>query len=165
MKFRKSLLAFAGAVAVFAVLGHYFARPLLAQARAALVRDVDNPALAPFVLDTTFNLTTLNSQQLLVTVPAGKRLVIENVSYVSGGVSSDQLVYGSLRSSEFGAIAVLMGINPPHAAASPGYTLQDGSQASKVYFDSGQEVWASASHNTGGSRTMEVVLSGYWITP
>jgi len=165
MKFTRRLIASAAAVAAVATLGHFFAQPVLAQVRAALVRDVDNPALAPFTLDTTFSLTAVNSQQLLVTVPAGKRLVIENISYVSAGGASDQLVYGSLRNGEFGPIVVLLGINPPHASVTSGLTLQDGSQQSKAYFDSGQDVWASASHLSGSSRTIEVALSGYWITP
>ncbi len=65
-----------------------FAKPVWAQVRAALVRDADNPALAPFSGVVGFSFNALNTQGLLTTVPAGKRLVVENVSYVSGGSST-----------------------------------------------------------------------------
>src|SRR5258708_30270651 len=57
-----------------------FAKPVWAQVRAALVRDVDNPALAPFSGTVRFSFSGLNTQALLTTVPAGKRLVVEHVS-------------------------------------------------------------------------------------
>ena len=147
-----------------AVLAGVFAKPLLAQARAALIRDVDNPALAPFTGATTFDFTGLNTQALLTTVPAGKRLVIENVSYLSGGSSSNQLVYAALRSAQFGAVVLVLPINAPHASVTTGLTLQDGSLPAKAYFEAGQDVWVSASY-TGGIRDFEIHVTGYYVTP
>ena len=67
-------------VVVVVVLGGVFAKPVLAQVRAALVRDADNPALAPFRGRVDFDLCCINDGRLMTTVPAGKRLVIEYIS-------------------------------------------------------------------------------------
>jgi hypothetical protein len=140
------------------------AKPVWAQVRAALVRDTDNPALAPFSGQVSFSFSALNTQALLTTVPAGKRLVIEHVSFVSGGQSSSQLVYASLRSAQFGTVVLVLPITAPHASVTPGLTLQDGSLPVKAYFDAGQDVWVSASY-TGGTRDLTMYLSGYYVTP
>jgi hypothetical protein len=141
-----------------------FAKPVWAQVRAALVRDADNPALAPFTASASFNFNALNTQALVTTVPAGKRLVIEHVSFVSGGQSSNQVVYAGLRSAQFGTVVLVLPINAPHVSVTPGLTLQDGALPVKAYFDSGQDVWVSASY-TGGTRDFTMYLSGYYITP
>jgi hypothetical protein len=39
MTFKNKLLTWAGALATLAIVGHSYSEPLLAQARAALVRD------------------------------------------------------------------------------------------------------------------------------
>jgi hypothetical protein len=66
---KNKLLTFAGALALLAVLGHFYAKPLLAQVRAALVQNVDEPGRNPFALS--------GGDQAVWTVPAGKRYVIE----------------------------------------------------------------------------------------
>jgi hypothetical protein len=71
---KNKLLTMAATLVVLTGLGHYFAKPLLAQVRAALVRDVDNPALQPVMFPIGDNPQTFH-------VPAGKRLVIEYVSW------------------------------------------------------------------------------------
>jgi len=76
---KNKLLTLAGALALAAVLGHFYAKPLMAQVRAALVQDVDQPARAPF--QATVNLTLNNFNFTPVTIPPGKRLVIDQVSY------------------------------------------------------------------------------------
>jgi len=129
-----------------------------------LVRDSDNPALAPFSGVVSFSFSALNTQGLLTTVPAGKRLVIENVSFVSGGSSSNQVVYAALRNSQFGTVVLVLPINAPHLSVTPGLTLQDNSLPVKAYFEAGQDVWVSASY-TGGTRDFTMYLTGYYITP
>ena len=51
---KNKLLTFAGALALLALLGHFYAKPLLASV-AALVRDVDNGALQPVNFKITVN--------------------------------------------------------------------------------------------------------------
>lgn len=165
MNIRKLRLAALPAVLIACVaLAGVFAKPVWAQVRAALIRDADNPALAPFMGVAEYDFTTLNTQALLVTVPAGKRLVIESVSYVSGGSSTNQLVYAALRSGQFGPVGLVLPINAPHVSVTTGLTLQDGSLLARAYFEAGQDVWVSASY-TGGSRTFEIHVAGYYITP
>jgi len=60
------------AVAALAVLAALFAAPrAIAQIRAALIRDSDNPALQPVVISLTSTFQ----------IPTGKRLIIEYVSW------------------------------------------------------------------------------------
>src|SRR5882724_9079818 len=142
MKNRKlQLVAVPLVLVASTILIGVFAKPVLAQVRAALVRDSDNPALAPFSGVASFNFSALNTQALITTVPAGKRLVIEHVSFVSGGASSNQLVYAGLRNSQFGAVVLVLPINAPHLSVTPGLTLQDNSLPVRAYFEAGQDVW------------------------
>jgi hypothetical protein len=78
---KNKLLTFAGALALLATLGHFYAKPLLAQVRAALVQNVDDPGRIPYqgvraCFFQSNNFCTVNFPP----VPAGKRLVITHVS-------------------------------------------------------------------------------------
>jgi hypothetical protein len=70
---KNKLLTFAGALALLAVLGHFYAKPLLAQVRAALVQNVDEPGRNPIPL----GYQAVTSSGANFSVPAGKRYVIE----------------------------------------------------------------------------------------
>lgn len=131
---------------------------------SGVVTSADNPALSPVTLRASFNFTALNNQALLTTVPAGKRLVIDYVSYYSGGSSAGELVFLSLRNGEFGPLLMIAEINPPHASASAGLTIQDGSQPAKAYFEAGQEVWFTASRSSGDVRTIDAIVVGHYVT-
>jgi len=71
---KNKLLTLAGALALLAVLGHYYAKPLLAQVRAALVQNVDEPGRNPIPLGFQ---TVTGTNFTNFSVPAGKRYVIE----------------------------------------------------------------------------------------
>lgn len=77
MTFKNKLLTWAGTLAMLTILGHYYSKPLLAQVRAALVRDSDNPALQPAFI----GLSSGGSFPQAFHVPTGKRLVIEYMSW------------------------------------------------------------------------------------
>jgi len=151
------------ALAVAAVVGS-LGPAAMAQVRAALVRDADNPALQPFRANADFSLTAINEQRLLVTVPAGKRLVIEHVSYYAYTQPGIQFVFAGLRSPQFGTFWQSIQINPPHASADSGFVIQDGSQPVRLYFEPGEEVWVSASTSAGGIRQFNIHISGYYVT-
>jgi hypothetical protein len=72
---RNRLFTIAGALALIAVLGKFYATPLMAQARAALVQDVDQAARAPFQVTVPVNINNFTFTN--VPVPAGKRLVVD----------------------------------------------------------------------------------------
>jgi hypothetical protein len=77
----KKLLSLAGVVACAAVLGHFYAKPLLAQVRAALVQNVDEPGRNPYqeAIFTTCS-GTQNCNFGFSIVPPGKRLVVTHVN-------------------------------------------------------------------------------------
>jgi len=77
---RRKLLCFMSAIATLAIVGHYTAKPLWAQIRAALVENVDEPGRNPYISQAYFSCS--GSRDCVVQfaqVPAGKRLVITNV--------------------------------------------------------------------------------------
>jgi hypothetical protein len=93
---KNKLLTFAGALALLATLGHFYANPLLAQVRAALVSDVDNPARGfvqlRFVAPGSGGVGFYYDPQYLV--PAGKRLVIDTISAMSLQTNKSQPMHG-----------------------------------------------------------------------
>jgi hypothetical protein len=160
----KHLVLATTGLSIVIMLGLVAPREAVAQTRAALVRDIDTPALQPFRSQTSFSLTALNTQLLVTTVPAGKRLVLEYISWNATNVGSAQIVFASLRSSQFGAVQQNFQINPPHISVTPGFTLQDGTMPVRVYFEAGEEVWASVSGTAAGS-SITMQLQGFIITP
>ena len=121
------------------------------------------PALTPFRGSVSVTVNFINAQQLLTTVPAGQRLVLQHISYWTFGPDSDELVFGSLRNGQFGPNAVMLPINPPHRSATPGLSIQDYSSPVTAYFEPGEEVWVSVSKSGGPNRTFEGQFSGYFI--
>jgi hypothetical protein len=156
-----------GLVFLFALglVGTFLAGEACAQIRPAMVRSVDEPALQPFRAAREIYLDMINEQVLVTTVPAGKRLVIEHISWYVGAQTGHELVFAGLRNPQYGTYYMYLQINPPHAAATTGYTIQDGSQSVKVYFEAGEEVWLSASRGTAGPIDLNIVIQGHFITP
>lgn len=72
---KSKLLTIAAGLLLLAVVGKFYAPPVLAQVRAALVQDVDQPARAPFQV--TVNADIKNFTFTSVPIPSGKRLVID----------------------------------------------------------------------------------------
>jgi hypothetical protein len=77
---KSKLVAFAAFITVMAVLGSFYAKPLLAQVRAALVANIDEPARSPFQV--TFNGSCPADSCFLVAnpVPPNKRLHITHIN-------------------------------------------------------------------------------------
>lgn len=151
------------AVAMTAVLTA-FAPSAIAQIRAAWVRDADAPTLQPFHGAADISMSALNQQALITTVPAGKRLVIEHISWLAGMSTGTSFVFAGLRAEQFGPFRAYFQIAPPHAAATNGFALQDGSQPVRLYFDDGDNIWLSATTSNGAAnRTIAVRVSGYYV--
>jgi hypothetical protein len=113
---KNRLLTLAGALALLAVLGSYYAKPLLAQVRAALVQDRDSPARNVYqVLNSCFNVTN-PCVIAFSAVPAGKRLIIQQVSVLvtlpstSAGDIADVELRGSGGSTVFQFLPVVASI-------------------------------------------------------
>ncbi len=138
---------------------------VVAQVRAALTRDVDNPALAPFRTSVDFSMSFINEQRQLVTVPPGKRLVIEFISWRSTSATPTEIIFGGLRVGQFGPFISNIEVNPPHASAATGFVLQDSSEPVRLYVESGEDLWMSVSRSSSGAATFHMDLHGYYVTP
>ena len=80
MKNSSALLATAAVVAAVGIMAILPSSPLLAQVRAALVRDVDQPARQSVTIR---KFTASSSFEAVYTVPAGKKFVLEHVNCTS----------------------------------------------------------------------------------
>jgi hypothetical protein len=78
----KRLVSLSAVLLLLVVLGKFYAKPLLAQVRAALVADIDTPGRAPYQsrLAVSCDTTAVSCSLPGSPVPAGKRLTITNVS-------------------------------------------------------------------------------------
>jgi hypothetical protein len=82
----KTYIGIAAAFAALAALAHFTAKPLLAQVKAALIQNVDEPARNPFSEDFLVGATAPGCTSGRCdldgnfVVPAGKRLVITNIT-------------------------------------------------------------------------------------
>jgi hypothetical protein len=79
---KTKLLTSAASLALIAVLGHSYAPPLLAQVRAALIKNIDEKGRTPYQADSSCipTLPQIACAALFPVVPAGRRLVIEYVN-------------------------------------------------------------------------------------
>ena len=96
-------------IAAVAAITTFTAKPLLAQIRAALVQNVDEPGRNPYQEAQFVTCGTQNCNFLYAVVPAGKRLVLTNVSgYVDvhGGTLPNTYVQSSFGGSPFATVFV-----------------------------------------------------------
>lgn len=78
---KNRFMQIAGVLVLLAVLGKFYAVPLMAQVRAALVKNLDEPGRTPYQSTQSCNtLAGLFCSADLTAVPAGKRLVIQHLS-------------------------------------------------------------------------------------
>ncbi len=165
--FRNRLLMFAGALALTAVLGKFYAVPAIAQAaRAALVQDRDNPARQPY----TALVPTVNGTASSPAVPAGTRLIVTHMYFDYEGVSG----------LSCGAEVLAPGHHSFYALTDPAAFLTNGGvqtyaadHAFQIALDPGQSIQVNVTCNTpaesggGGSGKIvpssEVSFAGYMI--
>jgi hypothetical protein len=177
---KNKLLTLAGALALLAVLGTYYAKPLLAQVRAALVSDVDNPArgfvqlsfLA--VLPPGFQTEVLRFDPKFV-VPAGKRLVIDMVSAststLQAGVSPRDLwiVSGSSPSVCAEGIGLAPVVMMPLTYEGTDYNdgpEYGGLARTQAYIDTAMCLAVEINHNqpVNDMTAWQVAISGHLVT-
>lgn len=156
------------AVACVALATGLFAVPADAQTRPALVRDVDNGALQPFreLINVTLNAGDTFKIVNGPVVPAGKRLVIENVSV---------WVYSHASDFVTGVWLTVPGANPATYALmdpTPGERKDIGSNQTvaaynrlvKLYYNPGETVQAQVYFNgTTSSKIANLYLNGHYV--
>jgi hypothetical protein len=90
-----SLLAAVGVLILALVLTAVGPQRVMAALGYTPVRDVDNPGLQPFQQTVVYSGGNGNSATSTLTVPAGKRLVVEHVSGVSFGPNPATITLGA----------------------------------------------------------------------
>jgi hypothetical protein len=143
------------------------APPALAQARAALVQSVDEPARNPYqetLSNTTCRTTTVCAFDF-TTIPAGKRLVLTHISgYVdtAGGTLPNVFVSSSFGGSQYATLA-LTGVRGPTSGLGTRIFINHNVLA---YYGAGESV-RGVYHVNGTGDTMSggalLTLTGYFI--
>ncbi len=106
---RSKLMTLAGALALLAVLGKFYAKPLFAQVRAALVQNVDEPGRRPYQA-----LATINPGHLGVAfpmIPTGQRLVVKQLTVTTAPAASFGSFYLSVAGTVVFQGSILEGTN------------------------------------------------------
>ena len=84
---KTKLLTAAGALAVLALVAHFLGKPLMAQVRAVLVQNIDEPARNPFSVSAIGNGGGFTLPSATFSVPATSRYIIQQYA-VQCNVSS-----------------------------------------------------------------------------
>ena len=158
---KNRLLTFAGALALLAVLGKFYAPPLMAQVRAALVQNVDEPARAPFQVTVPINID--NFTYTPVTIPAGQRLVVDFISMsgateTSGAYVQPIIIFSSTVGSSGNALYY---VAPQQASTVPGQYYH--TEKATIYADS-LNVGPAFAGYTPTFMSFSVVISGHLIS-
>jgi len=159
---KNKLLTLAAALVLLAVVGKFYAKPVMAQIRATLTQDVDQPARQPFQVSVPVNFQ--NFTQTNIPIPAGKRLVIDYISLNGAAQTSGAyiqpivLVTAGVAGNQ--AVSYYFGPNP--STTTPGQYYA--SYPVTIYADSLNVSPAFAGY-TPIFDTFEVNISGHLITP
>jgi len=138
-----------------------------AQTRPALVKDVNSPASQPFAANGSANFPTgsANAASTLLTVPAGKRAVIEHVSCIDFLEVGNNFVRMELRYT-LGAAANKHQFVHTRVGASFASNIDvwSFSQPIRLYADAGTTVEMSAlRRSSAGSAGIECQISGHYV--
>lgn len=159
---KNRLLTLAGALALLAVLGKFYAQPVMAQVRAALVQDVDQPARAPFQAVVPVNINNFNYTS--VSIPTGKRLVVDFVSLdgatQSSGAYTQPIIL--LNSSVAGNPSATYYISAAQSTIAAGQFYQ--MQPVTIYADS-LSVGPAFAGFSPSFMSFNVIISGHLIAP
>ncbi len=163
---KKVVIVLTAVALTLGVLGRFFAKPVLAQVRAALTQNVDEPGRNPYQERQAYSFSGTCSGTVCITdfspVPAGSRLVITNVS--------GNLILGN------GAVVVETWVTPKGGADlrahiptfyegfASGINFRQFNSPVQIYVDAGQspEFFAELSTNPGG-YFQNITLTGYYI--
>jgi len=160
---KNRLLTLAGALALAAVLGKFYAVPALAQvARAALVQDRDSMARNYYQ---TYNLNCGYAPGICITdlpvVPAGKRLIITHINGETLTISQTALWRMSLWIKNQSQQAIV-DFGLPHATPSSTYVC-DFNQSVYVAFDAGQTPQFMGQVNDNSNFAWTATITGFMV--
>lgn len=157
--------------AILAAVGSLLAvtpTSVVAQIRAALVRDVDNPARQPFSAWTSvveFDAGSTLLSRPLLTVPAGKRAVVEHMSCVNYLEVGNNFVRFEMRYTTNGTELKHQFVNTRAGTSFVSSAdIWSFSQPVRAYADAGTEITVYALRRlTAGLAGMECYASGHYV--
>lgn len=160
---KRMLALVAGILLVLLVLGAAALTPAVAQAvKIALVRDLDGPARQPFHYTASDFFSNVNGTvQFAFTVPANKRLVVEQVSV---RVISTQADTTSVQFTT--ALAGPVYANSFYTfMRSGGFTVMTDTRALRQFADPGTDVFLYVSRTGGipGDDPVVASVTGYYV--
>jgi hypothetical protein len=157
---KNRLITLAGALALVAVLGKFYAVPAFAQVRAALVQDRDNKARNSYRTNVSCGYAAGLCATDLPPVPAGKRLVIEHISGEADMQGPSDLYRITFVLKNLSTAAYLE-FGPPKLTPNNLYA-HPFNQTVFATFDAGQIPQLSV-QATGAPFAWDAVLTGYMI--
>ena len=131
----------------------------LGVASPLMIRDLDNPARQPFRI-----LTTVNNA-ILVTVPKGKRLVVEFVSgffQINSFANVSGLAAMLIKVNQSGTLVFQHEMPPQFTYQVNGGTVYIMSQQLRMYVDAGEELQVSFPSGSG-LLAQRVSVTGYYV--
>jgi hypothetical protein len=156
------------AQAVLALAVMLPAVPAVAQTRPALVRDVDNGALQP--LRTLINVSLAANETFKTVngpvVPAGKRLVVENVSVwiLTQGTDSATGIWLTAPTASPPTYALMDPASTERKNVGGTDFVTAYNRVVKLYFDPGETVQAQVFFlGTSGIKIANLYLNGYYV--
>ncbi len=157
-RFTYAVLSLAALATIF---GGRLAKPAFAQVKAALVRDVDNPALQPVQFALTMHKTGGNPQYAasVPPIPVGKKLVIETISIVdqNPGTYAGQLV----------AVPNVNGVDVGFAVPlqyNAALQTTSGTLSARLYADAGGGVYFLYQVQNASDTNKYLSVSGYYVS-
>jgi hypothetical protein len=166
MKMKNRLLTLAGALALVAVIGKFYAPPLLAQVRAALVKSVDEPGRVPYQARQTSSQKFGGDAEyaFFPVIPAGKRLVVTHVSGIFNfGKTSPVFVRVFAATPDFAPIGAYPG---PYISLAPIFkenTIAEFSSPIQFYVDEGLAPSIFATPTFGNTLATNFTIVGYLV--
>lgn len=160
-----------GLCALLAVAGAVTSVPALAQAvRAALVRDVDNPAVDPVRTALLVQIPANQGFQTVdgLIVPPGKRLVIENASVWTFTTNPDRITGVWVRPKTLPNPPVYLLLDPSESefrTLSFNATVAAYNRTIRAYFNPGEQLTAEVyADGTAALKQANIYLQGYYVT-
>jgi hypothetical protein len=157
------------ALAVLAVGTLIVVAPAGAQTRPALVRDVDNGALQPFRTLININLAAGETFKTVngPVVPAGKRLVIENVSvwaYMANSADNVTGVWLTVPTASPATFALMDPAPGERRVLAGGSAISAYNRLVKLYYNPGETVQGQVFFDgTAGQKIVNIYLNGHLV--
>jgi len=166
---RQKIMASIKRTSIAVVLAAGIAGHASAQARAALTRDIDRATAQP--VNGSCLASGVNpglTKCILYTVPSGKRLVVELVSFLLASDTNQSITQILVGKSDPNAVNILIGtgvyeLAVPTPIAQSATSLYAGTQSLRFYMDEG-DLLAGQMYYTGGSNYQQAFsFSGYLV--